>query len=84
MIQIPIAQAHNRLSSLLKKIQKDPILLTSRGKGVGVLISPQEYERLRQFEAYTQVVRLSQRLSESGIKASDLYRSGRDELEGRQ
>ena len=84
MIHIPIAQAHNRLSALLKKVQKDPIMLTRRGKDVGVIISPEEYERLRQFEAYNSVLRLSQTLRESGVSASELYRSARDELEGRR
>jgi prevent-host-death family protein len=81
MIDIPIGQAHNHLSSLLKKVQKSPVTLTRRGKPVGVLLSPEEYERLRQFEAYSQVVRLSQTLRESGVSAADLYRTSRDELE---
>ncbi len=81
MIHIPIAQAHNRLSALLKKVQKDPIMLTRRGKDVGVIISPEEYERLRQFEAYNNVVRLSQSLRESGVSASELYQASRQELE---
>jgi prevent-host-death family protein len=84
MISVPIAQAHNRLSSLLKKIQKSPILLTRRGKAVGVLISPEEYERLHQFEAYNSVLRLSQTLRDSGVSASELYRTSRDELEDRR
>jgi prevent-host-death family protein len=82
MINIPIAQAHNRLSSLLKKVQKSPILLTRRGKAVGVLISPEEYERLRQFEAYNSVLRLSKTLREGGVSAAELYHASRDELEG--
>jgi prevent-host-death family protein len=83
MVNIPIAEAHNRLSALLKKVQKSPIMLTRRGKPVGVLLSPEEYERLRQFEAYSQVVRLSHSLRESGVNAAELYRASRDELESR-
>lgn len=83
MIDVPIAKAHNRLSALLKKVQKSPIMLTRRGKPVGVLLSPEEYERLRQFEAYSQVVRLSQTLRASGARAAELYRASRDELEGK-
>ena len=75
MIDIPIAEAHNRLSALLKKVQKNPIMLPRRGKPVGVLLSPEEYERLRQFEAYNQVVRISHSLRESGVSAADLYRT---------
>jgi prevent-host-death family protein len=81
MINIPIAEAHNRLSSLLKKVQKSPILLTRRGKAVGVILSPEEYERLSQFEAYNNVMRLSQTLRESGVSASELYQASRHELE---
>lgn len=83
MIDVPIAEAHNRLSALLKKVQKGPIRLTRRGKPVGVILSPEEYDRLRQFEAFSQVVQLSRSLRESGVSAADLYRATRDELEGR-
>ena len=84
MIDVPIAEAHNRLSALLKKVQKSPIMLTRRGKPVGVILSPEEYDRLRQFEAYSQVVRISQSLRESGVSAPELHRASRDELEGRK
>ena len=83
MIAVPVAEAHNRLSALLKKVQKGPIMLTRRGKPVGVILSPEEYNRLRQFEAFSQVVQLSHALRESGVSATDLYRTSRDELEGR-
>jgi prevent-host-death family protein len=45
MIDVPIAEAHNQLSALLKRVQTSPITLTRRGKPVGVLLSPEEYER---------------------------------------
>ena len=82
MIDIPIFDKRtNRLYSLLKKVQKSAITLTRRGKPVGILLSPEEYERLRQFEAYSQVVHLSQTLRESGVSAANLCRTSRDELE---
>ena len=81
MLTIPISQAHNRLSALLKKVSKEPILLTRRGKAVGVILSPEEYERLHQFEAFNNVVRLSQSLRESGVSASELYQASRQALE---
>jgi len=81
MIDIPITKAHNRLSALLRKVGQNPIMLTRRGKPVGVLLSPEEYERLRQFEAYSQVVSLSQSLRESGVSAAELYHGSRQELE---
>jgi prevent-host-death family protein len=82
MRDISIADAHNRLSALLKKVQKDPIMLTRRGKPVGVLLSVDEYQRLRQAEALSQVVGLAHTLSESGLSAAELYQASRRELEG--
>ncbi|MGH2581550.1 MAG: type II toxin-antitoxin system Phd/YefM family antitoxin [Anaerolineales bacterium] len=84
MESISIAEAHNRLSALIRKLRKTPITLTRRGKPVGVLLAPEEYERLRQFEAYSQVLRVSQALRDSNVKAGELYRASRDELEKRK
>ena len=81
MIDISIAEAHNRLSALLKKVEKGPITITRRGKAVGVILSPEEYQRLRQAEAYSQVVGLSRNLQDSGTNAAELYQSSRHELE---
>ncbi len=82
MINVPIADAHNRLSSLLKKVQKSPILLTRRGKAVGVLIAPEEYEQLLKVKAYVQLVNVSREVRE-GPGAEDLYHLSREELEKR-
>jgi prevent-host-death family protein len=79
-MDISIAQAHNRLSALLKLVEKGPIIITCRGKSVGVIISPEEYENLRQVRAYIQMLNLSQELRE-GPRAGELYRASRRELE---
>ncbi|MEX1247763.1 MAG: type II toxin-antitoxin system Phd/YefM family antitoxin [Anaerolineales bacterium] len=83
MENIPIAKAHNKLSALLKRLRKNPITLTKRGVPVGVLLSPEEYARLLQAEAYGGMVRLSHSLRETGLTASELYRASRDELENK-
>jgi len=80
-MDISIAEAHNHLSSLLKKVEDGPILITRRGKTVGVLISPTEYENLRQVRAYLHMVNLSHSLRDSGISAAELYQASRQELE---
>jgi prevent-host-death family protein len=80
-MDISIAEAHNRLSSLLKQVEKGPIHITRRGKTVGVIISPDEYENLRQVRAYLQMVNLSRELYDSGVSAAELYQASRQELE---
>ena len=82
-MDISIGEAHNRLSALLKQVDKGPIRITRRGKAVGVIISAEEYEHLQQVSAYIQMVNLSRTLHDSGIKASELYESSREELENR-
>jgi len=82
-MDISIADAHNRLSQLLNQARKGPVFITRRGKPVGVIITSEEYERLRQVHAYLQMVGISHALRDSGQKASELYRASRDELEGK-
>jgi prevent-host-death family protein len=84
MLDVSIADAHNRLSALLKKVQQSPIRLTNRGKPVGVLLSLDDYEALRRAKAFSQVIELSRSLRESGLNASELYQASRRELEGEE
>jgi prevent-host-death family protein len=83
MINIPVSAAHNRLATLLEKAQNNPILLTSRGKPVGVLLSPGNYKQLRQAAAYIQLLEISHEIRKSA-SADKIYRASRQELEDRQ
>lgn len=80
---ISVSEAHNRLSRWLNKVEEEPVTITRRGKPVGVIVSPGEYERLCQVRAYLQMLRLSSSLRESGLTADELFRASREELEGR-
>ena len=83
-MDISIAEAHNRLSHWLKQVEKGKaVRITNRGKPVGVIVDPDEYERLRQGQAYLEMLSISRSLLESGLAAGDLYRLGHDELEQR-
>ena len=83
-MQVTITEVHNRLSHWLKKIPEQPITITHRGKPVGVLVSPREYERLRQVQGYLEMLRLSHSLRESGVAADELAETSRAELETRR
>jgi hypothetical protein len=50
---------------------------------VGVLVSPEEYERLRQVQAYLEMLRLASSLQDCDTTADELFRAARDELEAR-
>ena len=78
---VSITEVHNRLSHWLKKVLERPITITRRGKPVGVLVSPEEYERLRQVQAYLEMLQLSHSLQDSDVTADELFRTSRQELE---
>lgn len=82
-MHISVSEAHNRLSHWLDEIKDEPVTITRRGEPVGVIVSPQEYERLSQVKAYLQMLRLSRSLSESGVTAKELSDASRKELEER-
>ena len=81
-MEVSITEARKRLSQILAQSCRGPIRITSRGKPVGVIIDPEEYERLRQVQAYLKMIRISEELRESGLKATELFRASRRELEG--
>ena len=83
-MDISIAEAHNRLSHWLKLVEEgNPVRITKRGKPIGVIIDPDEYERFLQVQAYLDMLSISHRLRDSNITAEELYRLGRNELEER-
>ena len=82
-MHISVAEAHNRLSRWLNRVGEGPITITRRGKPVGVIISPEEYDRLQRVQAYLQMLSLSQSLREGGPDAGDLYETSRAKLEER-
>jgi prevent-host-death family protein len=83
-MQVSISEAHNRLSYWLEQIPDRAITITRRGTPVGVLVSPEEYERLRQVQAYLEMLRLSHLLQESHLTAGELAQSSREDLEARR
>ncbi len=80
---VTISEVHNRLSYWLKRIPDQPLTITDRGKPVGVLVSPEEYERLRQVRAYLDMLRLAHSLRDSGLTAGEVYEASRRDLEDR-
>jgi prevent-host-death family protein len=81
---VSITEVHNRLSYWLKKVPERPVTITRRGKPIGVLVSPEEYERLRQVQAYLEMLRISHSFQDSDVIADELFQASREELEARQ
>jgi prevent-host-death family protein len=80
-MHISVADARSQLAALLRSAQKQPVTITRRGQPAGVLVSPDEYERLRRVQAYLDVLRLSRALHDAPA-ADELFAASREELEG--
>ena len=82
-MRVSIAEAKSGFSALLKRAQKEPVIITRRGEPDAVILRFEEYERLRRLRAYSSMVRLSRELKEVGVTATELYEASRKDLEAR-
>jgi antitoxin Phd len=86
--QFSIAEAKNRLPSIIHYIEKGPYVeLTRRGKPVAVLLSIREYERLsRKYTGFWSALSVFRRsIRNEGIEISDVDFEGlRDSFAGRE
>ncbi len=86
--QFSIAEAKNKLPSIIHWVEKGPYVeLTRRGKPVAVLMSIQEYERLtRKYGGFwSKVTELRGRIEKEGIDITDEDFNGlRDLSSGRK
>jgi prevent-host-death family protein len=82
-MQVSITEMHNHLSHWLKKAPQQPVTITRRGVHFGILVSPEEYERLRQVQAYLEMLQVSRLLQNSDVTADELFQTSREELEAR-
>ena len=82
-MEVTLTEAHTRLSHWLKTIAGQPLVITRRGKPMAVLVAPEEYERLRQVQAYLDMLRLSRTLQGAKVTGNELFDASRAELEAR-
>jgi prevent-host-death family protein len=82
-MEYPIGVAKTEFSRLVREAKQGPVIITRRGEPEVVLLAYDDYERLRRVQAYQQTLRLSAKLRDSGVRASELYETSRQELEER-
>jgi prevent-host-death family protein len=62
MRYLPVEQARKKLGTLVAEASSEPIVIGRRGTEQAVLLSQEEYERLRRIEAQAAQERLSEAL----------------------
>ena len=65
---IPIAEFKRQASRLFKRVHDEgrPVLVTQNGRPVGVVVSPEEYDRFHEHERLLMAVQEGLRQSEAG------------------
>ena len=80
---VSIAEGKRDLSRIIKDVnsKKCEIILTNRGKPVAVLIPYEEYRQSRRALSYQRVMESRALFTASGIKADDIYKETKRQLE---
>ena len=70
---LPIGEFKTHASRVLRRLREDqrPIVITQNGKPAGVLITPEEFDRLREREHFVQAVQSGLADSEAGRVIDD-------------
>jgi len=82
---VSIAEGKKGFSRLVREAfeKKKEIIITKRGKPLAVILPYDEYQKSRRFEGYRKIMAARDLFAETGIKASDVYRESRKQLEER-
>lgn len=84
---ISIAEARNKLPALVHSVEEGPaVRLTRRGKPVAVLVSLEEYERLRprRPDFWRAIKEFRERTDLSDLDVDEIFRGVRDPSPGRE
>ncbi len=84
MIKLSLAQAKDRLSELIRKVEAgEEIVITRRHKPAARLLSEAEYQRLQRQSAVAGLRAMRDKFKEAGLSGRQLHEDGRRELEDR-
>ncbi len=80
---VSIAEGKKGFSRLIHDTEEKRanIIVTRRGKPVAVIVPFHEYERNARMEGYQNIMEAREAFLKSGIKADDVYRESRTQLE---
>ena len=84
---VSIAEARNRLTALVHAVEKGPsVRLTRRGKPVAMLISLEEYERLRPLrpDLWLAIEAFRRDTNLDDLDVEEIFRDVRDPSPGRE
>ena len=82
---VSIAEGKKGFSRLIQGAldKKEKVIITKRQKPVAVIIPYDEYQRSQQFEGYKKIMEVREAFLKAGLKAKDVYKESKKQLEDR-
>ncbi len=77
---VTIAEGKKDFSRLVREALEEDIIVTRRGKPVAVLLSFEEYKRIKRHNALKKVLETRESLVPYNITASDIYKETKRQL----
>ena len=80
-----VAEGKKGFSRLIQEAldKKEKITITKRGKRIAVIIPYDEYQHSRRLEAYKKVMEARRVFLQAGLKAREVYKESKKQLEER-
>jgi prevent-host-death family protein len=82
---VSIAEGRKGFSRLIQGAldKKEKIIITKRREPVAVIIPYDEYQRSQRFEGYKKIMEVRETFLKSRMKAKDVYKESKKQLEDR-
>jgi prevent-host-death family protein len=82
---VSVAEGKKRFSRLIKDVleKKEEIIVTKRGKPVVVIAPYEEYLQSRRVEGFRKIMEVREVFLKKGIKANEIFKESRRQLEKR-
>ncbi len=82
---ISIAEGKKSFSRLIKDtfLKKEEVVVTKRGKPVAAIIPYEKYQHSKRVEGYEKIMEARESFLKTGIKASEVFKESRKQIERR-
>ena len=80
---VSVAEGKKNFSRIVQNAskKKEEVIVTKRGKPVAVIVPYEEYHRSRRLKGYRKILEVRESFVEAGIKAEEVYKESRKQLE---
>jgi prevent-host-death family protein len=81
--KVGIVEGKRDFTTIIKRISQnaEDVIITKRGKPVGVLISYEAYKETKRLRSYLKMLQISEDLKKYQITATQIYEESKKELE---